>query len=130
MLFDADLPDELRFCTWCQQGFPPTRENFRRCKHGRRDAFGVGLMTVCKSCQNHDARLRRKYRWEHEEPQACACGVTGEVGDWAQPRGTLRLRGLAVPELQPQGAREVGDRTYGAAELTRWTRGARKKADI
>ena len=74
LLFDSDLPDELRFCTWCQQGLEPTSAKFHRCKHGRH-----GLMTVCKTCQAHDARVRYKHRWENEEPEACACGAPGPL---------------------------------------------------
>ena len=75
LLFDeASLPEEVRHCTWCSEPFPPTRENFGRCKTGR-----WGLMTVCKSCQAHDAKLRRRYREAHEEPDACACGFLGRL---------------------------------------------------
>ena len=74
MLLFEDLPSEVRHCTWCSEPFPPTRENFSACKTGR-----WGLMTVCKSCQAHDARIRRQYREEHAEPAACPCGAEGPL---------------------------------------------------
>ena len=75
LLFDeASLPEEVRHCTWCSEPFPPTRENFGPCKTGR-----WGLMTVCKTCQARDAKLRRRYREAHEEPDACACGFLGRL---------------------------------------------------
>ena len=74
MLLFADLPDEVRHCTWCCEPYAPTSDFFWRCKTGRWQ-----LMTVCKNCARHDARLRRQYRWEHEKPQACTCGFKGKL---------------------------------------------------
>ena len=74
MLFDEEIPDEIRTCTWCAQAFLPTRENFNTCKHGR-----FGLMTVCRTCQKHDAKLRARYRQIYDDPQVCDCGYEGKL---------------------------------------------------
>ncbi len=74
LLFEKGLPDEVRHCTWCQEPFAPTSENFGRCKTGR-----WGLLTVCKNCASQDSKLRRLYREEHEEPEVCACGFAGRL---------------------------------------------------
>ncbi len=73
MLLFTDLPAEVRHCTWCQEPFAPTQEHFGRCKTGR-----WGLMTICKNCARHDAKLRRMYR-EEQKPAACACGFEGPL---------------------------------------------------
>ena len=70
MLFET-LPAEIRVCTWCCQPFEPTRDNFNFCKFGRHQ-----LLTVCKNCQSHDAKILRRYRKLHPKPLACACGGT------------------------------------------------------
>ena len=75
LLFDLPaLPDQVRHCTWCCEPFEPTSANFGRCRTGRH-----GLMTVCKHCRAHDAKLRRRYRDEFDEPLACACGYEGKL---------------------------------------------------
>ena len=74
MLLFEDLPDIVRHCAWCQEPFRADTDNFGRCKTGR-----WGLMTVCKPCAAHDARLRRQYRMRNAEPTACACGAEGPL---------------------------------------------------
>ena len=36
-------------------------------------------MTVCKTCQSYDAKVRRRHRLENEEPDNCACGAPGPL---------------------------------------------------
>ena len=103
LLFDLPtLPDNVRHCTWCKEPFEPTRENFGRCKTGRH-----GLMTVCKHCQAHDAKLRRRYREEFDEPLACACGFQGpleidhEHTDYPFPFRAWRCRSCNLRAREP-----------------------------
>ena len=102
LLFDQDLPEEVRHCTWCSEPFEPTRENFGRCKTGR-----WGLMTVCKACQIHDARIRRRYREAHAAPNACACGYEGKLEidhehqDYPFPFRSWRCRSCNLKAREP-----------------------------
>ena len=66
MLCLNEVPSECRWCAYCQQPFPASREFFNR-GHGR-----FGLHTICRTCQVYNDRVVNRFKREHgPPPEAC-----------------------------------------------------------
>ena len=70
-----ELPD-CRWCAYCHQPYPATHEFFQWHRGGRYD-----LQTICRYCQNHNARVLRRLRRMHgPPPESCQqCGAYGPL---------------------------------------------------
>ena len=106
MLFE-DPPDFVRFCGWCDQAFPPTREFFARNDHGR-----YNLQSVCRSCSNYDRSVRKKLERRNPRPETCEvclaapatcinhCHQTNQFKNWTCQSCNLKDR---VPYIIGRG---------------------------